>query len=106
MAAATEQILSATGLVAGLCYGVGIIALLWVVRRTIFRERRRARQPKPDEQRRHAARARASIEDIEGRHRWARYQRAVKFRRGEQPTAAQQARLSELSSGRPARRAG
>ena len=106
MTAATDQLFSATGLVAALCYGVGLVALLWVVRRTIWRQRRRSREPRPAEQRQQARRARAGIAEVESRHWWRRYQRAMKFQRGRPLSAAEQAWLAALGSARGGGRSG
>jgi len=104
MEAGADQVISTTAAVAGLCYGLGILALLWVVRRTIFRERRRARQPKPDEQRRQARQARDSIAGIENRYWLSRFRRAQRFTRGAAPSREQLEFLAAVSAAQGRRR--
>ena len=107
MEAEANQAISATAALAGLCYGLGILALLWVFRRSIMRQRRLKKEsPVPGRQRQHGVVARSEIEGIEGRYWLSRYRQAQKFARLAPPSDPQQRFLAAVSAVQQRRRQG
>lgn len=107
MEAEANQVISATSALAGLCYGLGILALLWVFRRSILRQRRlKKASPTAGKQRQRSVVARSEIEGIEGRYWLSRYRQAQKFARRALPSEPQQRFLTAVSAAQHKRRSG
>lgn len=94
---AGEQAGATWGVLAALSFGIGIVALLFVFRRTSL-QRRRGIHQQPDRQRRETSRrAKDEIAGIESREQYDRYKRADKFPRdGSELNTKQQASLDAL----------
>ena len=80
------------GLWSGVCFAIGIGALLWVFRRSILLRRRAARRPENQRGKQLAAQARRTIDAIDSRTWLNHYKRAVKFQRG-QPVSPENRRF-------------
>jgi len=97
MLAAESQQLFSGGFLSAVCFGVGLIALLWVFRRTIIIRRRQKRDDVVSKKQR-SVDAHKRIEEIDARDWKSKYDRSVKLPRGQAPDAKQRRVLDDIAS--------
>ncbi|MBN2081361.1 hypothetical protein JW859_04045 [bacterium] len=97
MWATQGQQLFSGGLVSAVCFGIGLIALLWVFRRTIIIRRRQMRDDRVNAKR-SSDEAHQLIKEIDARDWKAKYDRSIKLPRCSKPDAAQRQLLQVITT--------
>jgi len=91
------QQLFSGGFLSAVCFGVGLIALLWVFRRTII-IRRRQRRDDVEKVKHRNVEAHQMIKEIDARDWKTKYDRSIKLPRNQQPDAEQRRKLGDIAA--------